>query len=91
MTRFRTWIVIADKGLVCGTKAGAVNPSVFRPNQTILDVSDPPLEHPLFTEARERGCRVVEPSKVYTDQLQMQSHSAGGSRPADGGVCEALE
>lgn len=71
-------IVIADKGLVCGTKAGAVNPSVFRPNQTVLDVSDPPLEHPLFTEARERGCRVVEPSKVYTDQLQMQFKALAG-------------
>ncbi len=65
-------IVIADRTLECGQHAGNVNPSVFRPGQVVLDVSDPPREHPLFVEARERACRVVDPQAVYVDQLNAQ-------------------
>jgi len=77
-------VVIADRGLRSGAHAGCINPSVLRPTQTVLDVSDPPQEHPLFVEARERGCRVVEPVKVYMDQLQMQFKAiAGRDLPAE--------
>lgn len=71
-------IVIADRNLRSGTNQGCINPSVLRPNHTVLDVADPPQEHPLFVEARERGCRVVEPTKIYMDQLQMQFKALSG-------------
>ena len=71
-------VVIADRNLECGQHAGNVNPSVFRTNHTVLDVSDPPREHALFVEARERGCRVVEPQAVYVDQLNAQFKAITG-------------
>ena len=71
-------VVIADRTLECGQHAGNVNPSVFRTNHTVLDVSDPPREHPLFIEARERGCRVVEPQAVFVDQLNAQFKAITG-------------
>ena len=84
-------IVIADRNLECGQHAGNVNPSVFRSNHAVLDVSDPPREHPLFVEARERGCRVVEPQAVYVDQLNAQFKAITGKRSPHGGVCEGAD
>jgi 3-dehydroquinate dehydratase/shikimate dehydrogenase len=71
-------VVIADRNLKCGTTSGCINPSLLRPNQSVLDVTDPPQEHGLFQEARERGCKVIEPTKVYMDQLQMQFKAIAG-------------
>ncbi len=71
-------IVIADRNLECGQNQGNVNPSLFRANHAVLDVSDPPREHPLFAEARERGCRVIEPQAVYVDQINAQFKAITG-------------
>ena len=71
-------IVIADRNLVSGQNQGNVNPSLFRANHAVLDVSDPPREHPLFVEARERGCRVIEPQAVYVDQIGAQFKAITG-------------
>ena len=51
---------------------------MFRPNHAVLDVSDPPREHPLFVEARERGCKIIEPQAVYVDQLNAQFKAITG-------------
>jgi len=71
-------IVIADRNLECGQHAGNVNPSLFRSSHAVLDVSDPPREHPLFVEARERGCRIIDPQSVYVDQLNAQFKAITG-------------
>lgn len=71
-------IVIADRSIVCGQNQGNVNPSLFRANHTVLDVSEPPQEHGLFTEARERGCKVIEPQAVFVDQLSAQFKAITG-------------
>ena len=71
-------IVIADRNLECGQHAGNVNPSLFRSSHAVLDVSDPPREHPLFVEARERGCKIIEPQAVYVDQLNAQFKAITG-------------
>ena len=77
-------IVIADRNLVSGQNQGNVNPSLFRANHAVLDVSDPPREHPLFVEARERGCRVIEPQAVYVDQINAQFKAITGKElPAE--------
>ena len=55
----------ADAALKAGTLHGCLNPALLKPNMTVLDVSDPPVEHDLFAEARLRGCRLVEPAAVY--------------------------
>lgn len=71
-------IVIADREIVSGQNQGNVNPSLFRPSHTVLDVSEPPKEHTLFTEARERGSKVIEPQAVYVDQLNAQFKAITG-------------
>lgn len=47
----------------------ALNPSLFRPNLVVADVSRFPEETDLLREARLRGCRVVEPAEIYADYL----------------------
>jgi 3-dehydroquinate dehydratase/shikimate dehydrogenase len=71
-------IVIADREIVCGQNQGNVNPSLFRSSHTVLDVSEPPKEHALFTEARERGSKVIEPQAVFVDQLNAQFKAITG-------------
>ena len=71
-------LVIADRNLVSGQNQGNVNPSLLRANHMVLDVSDPPREHPLFVEARERGCRIIEPQAVYVDQINAQFKAITG-------------
>ena len=65
-------VVLADSSLTCGQKQGDVNPSYFRPEMTAMDVSDPPQENPLFEEARARGCTLVEPARIYREQMAAQ-------------------
>ncbi len=65
-------IIIADPDVRCGQHHGTLNPSLLRASQTVMDVSNPPQEHELFTEARARGCRLVEPRDVFADQIAEQ-------------------
>ncbi|MEZ6055305.1 MAG: type I 3-dehydroquinate dehydratase [Planctomycetaceae bacterium] len=65
-------IVLADGRLRAGQSQGSINGSLLKSSHTVLDVSDPPLENSLFTEARERGCRLVEPTAVFREQLKTQ-------------------
>jgi len=65
-------LVIADPALKCGTSHGSINPSLLRPSMTVVDVSNPPLVHPLLEEAIERGCRTVAPRAIYEHQVAAQ-------------------
>lgn len=68
-------LVIADPELKCGAAHGSLNPSLLRPGMIVLDVSDPPLEHALFCEARERDCGLIEPEAIFAAQLSLQFKS----------------
>lgn len=52
-------------------RAGGVklNPAFLRPPMSVTDLSDLPGETPLLAEARERGCRIIEPSAIFGDYL----------------------
>jgi 3-dehydroquinate dehydratase/shikimate dehydrogenase len=71
-------IIIADSKLVAGQKQGNINPSLLRPTHTVVDVTDPPEENSLFTEARHRGCKLVEPATVYREQIRAQFKALTG-------------
>ena len=71
-------VVIADPNLEAGTRHGQVNPSVLRPSMTVLDCSNLPLETTLLGEARERGCKVIEPKDVYVQQVAAQFKAITG-------------
>lgn len=71
-------IIIADSRLKAGQSQGCINGSVLKSMHTVLDVSDPPIENSLFREARDRGCKLIEPMDVYREQLKTQFKAISG-------------
>ena len=68
-------VIIADASMEIGTKKSDFNPSFMRATMTVLDVTTMPEDSPIIQEARQRGCRVVEPAEVLADQMQAQFKS----------------
>lgn len=76
--------VLADSSLKCGTLRGELNPTIFRSGMTVLDVCRMPQETDLLSEARQRGCKVVEPKDVYIAQVSSHFQSMTGQElPAE--------
>ena len=77
-------IVLTVPNMDYGSKKSAINPSILRPSMTILDLSELPADSPLTIEARERGCKVVEPAEVFADYIGTLFKSLTGQElPAD--------
>ncbi|MFG0333079.1 MAG: type I 3-dehydroquinate dehydratase, partial [Maioricimonas sp. JB049] len=77
-------VILADPKLQAGHGHGRLNPSFFKPSQTVIDVSNPPQETDLFGEARLRGCRLIEPIDIYRDQVAARFKALTGREiPAD--------
>ena len=70
--------VVADPELKCGALKGNLNPSLFKSGMTVVDCSDPPVEHALFEEARSRGCGLIDPAHVFAEQIARQFYSITG-------------
>ena len=70
--------ILADPELKAGNAHGFINPALFRPQMTMLDVTAPPTENPLGKEARLRGCRTVSPRDIFADQLSTQFKALTG-------------
>lgn len=62
-------VIVTVPNMDFGTKKSPINPSLCRPGMTIMDLSELPDQSPLTEEARERGCKVVEPAEVYADYI----------------------
>ena len=62
-------VVVTVPNMDYGTKKSPINPSMFRPGMTVMDLSELPDESPLVEEAKMRGCKVVEPSEVFADYI----------------------
>ncbi|WP_437202853.1 type I 3-dehydroquinate dehydratase [Planctomicrobium sp. SH664] len=71
-------VVLADPRLEAGTRHGQINPSLFRPTMTVLDLSDVPVESSLLLEARSRGCRTIDVTGIFRDQLNAQFKAITG-------------
>jgi len=77
-------IIIADPTITVGQNQGCINPSLVRPTHTVLDVSDPPVENSLFSEAKLRGAKVISNIDVYREQLTAQFKALTGQElPAE--------
>ncbi len=46
-----------------------LNPSFLRPGMVVTDLSDIPNDTKLLEEARNRGCKIVEPAAIFGDHL----------------------
>ena len=65
-------VILTDPNLIAGYTKSEMNPSYLWPHMTLLDVCRLPEDSAFSTEARERGCKIVEPADVYIDQLSAQ-------------------
>ena len=50
---------------------------------TVVDVTDPPIKHPLFEEAEIRGCRTIDAGQVYKHQIRSQFNVMTGKELPD--------
>jgi 3-dehydroquinate dehydratase/shikimate dehydrogenase len=77
-------VIIADPSLACGQSHRCLNPSLLKPGMTVLDVSNPPQSHELLSEARDRGCRVIEPQMLFAEHLADRFFALSGEElPSD--------
>jgi 3-dehydroquinate dehydratase/shikimate dehydrogenase len=83
-------IIIADPKVEAGTRHGQINPSVFRPSMTVLDVSNLPVETTMIQEARDRGCRVIKTAEVFTEQLSAQFKAITGKELPEAAYAAAV-
>lgn len=83
-------VIVADPRIEAGTKHGQINPSLFRPNMTVLDVSNLPVETTLMEEARGRGCRVIGSSSIYMEQISAQFKAITGKELPEQAYAQGL-
>ena len=83
-------VILADPAVQCGQSHGRLNPSLLKSGMVVMDVSDPPQEHELIAEARDRGCRVVEPRDIYADQLAAQFQVLTGQEMPASAIAASL-
>lgn len=71
-------VILTVNSMDHGTKKSPLNPSLLRAGMTVMDLSELPGESPITQEARERGCRVVEPSEVFAGYVGLLFKSLTG-------------
>ena len=84
-------VVFTSNNLDFGTKKTQINPSLMRPGMTVMDLSEMPGESSLTQEARERGCKVVEPSEVFSHYVALLFKSLTGQELPDNAIVSGLE
>ena len=82
-------IVIGDANLVAGQKQGNINPSLFKGSEYVVDASDPPIEHGLFLEAKDRGSKLVSPLEIFHEQMKAQFKALTGKELPEATLAEA--
>jgi 3-dehydroquinate dehydratase/shikimate dehydrogenase len=46
-----------------------LNPAFLRPPMAVADLTNLPGEGALLREARERGCKIIEPAQIFGEHL----------------------
>jgi len=64
-------LIRADPSIKLGTGRTNLNPSYLKANMTVLDVCESPGETELIQEARNRGCRIIEPTALFTNRMSI--------------------
>lgn len=71
-------VLVTVTNMDSGTKKSPINPSLLKPGQVFVDLTDPPGESPLCQEARERGCKVIEPKDIFVEYVSQIFKSLTG-------------
>lgn len=83
-------VIIADPAIVLGHHKTELNPSYLRPHMTVADVSRLPEETEFLVQARQRGCKIVEPRTVFVDHIAAQFQTVSGRELPSEAVEEVL-
>ena len=62
-------VILTTGSMDFGSKKSPLNPALLRPNICFMDLSALPGESSFTNEARQRGCKVVEPAEVFRDYI----------------------
>ena len=84
-------VIIADSSIAVGHHKTELNPSYFRPNMTLLDVSNIPHDTEFVRQGRERGSRIIEPRDVYAHQIGGQFKAITGKDLPDDVIASVLD
>lgn len=71
-------VLLTDPNIKIGHHKSELNPSYLRAHMTVLDICRMPEETEFCSEARLRGCKLVEPNAVFVEQLATQFKSVTG-------------
>lgn len=71
-------LIVTESMMEKGRLKQAINPAMFRPGMTVMDVTNLPHETPYIEEGRARGCKLVAPKLIYADQLSTQFKAITG-------------
>lgn len=84
-------VILSDPEVTAGTSRKDVNPGYLRPEMTIVDLTDPPMTHPLAEEARQRQCTVIEPVETYRQHLKALFKTLSGGESLPDSAWERVE
>lgn len=77
-------LVLADNDLACGVKRGELNPSIIRERMLVVDLTAYPEPSAFCEEAGARGARLVSPTAIFDQQLQVQFRMLTGRALPEG-------
>lgn len=83
-------VILTESTMEKGRLKQSINPAMFKPGMTIMDVTNLPQDTPFLDEGRLRGCKIVEPSSVFADQLSTQFKAITGQDLPENTLAEAL-
>ena len=83
-------VVFADESIPVGHRKTELNPSMLKPAMTVVDISRLPDATDFLTEARERGCRVVDPLATFADRMRVQFPALTGAQLPEGLIDSVL-
>lgn len=83
-------VVMTVNTMDFGSKKSPLNPSLFRPGMTVMDLSELPGESTFTQEARERGSKVVEPAEVFAGYVGLLFKSLTGQDLPENAILTGL-
>ena len=73
-------LVLADPAIRVGDGRHAVRAGYLRPEMTVVDLTDPPVDNRLMHEARRRGCRLVDPLETFDRHMRATFKTLSGGK-----------
>jgi len=82
--------VVGDSSIQIGTSKMHFNPGYLRDKMTTVDITDLPNETEILREARDRGCRIVDPQDILAEQIRAIFQAITGKDFPDDVMAESM-